>query len=43
MQTDLWKLYINSAIFEFATACPKIKILRMRTNVIAFVYDTMEK
>ena len=34
MQTDLWKLYINSRIFEFLTACSKIKLLRMRKNVI---------
>ena len=36
MQTDLWKLYINSRIFEFATAYPKIKLLRMRKNAIVF-------
>ena len=37
MQTDLWKLYDNSRIFEFATACPKIKIFRMRKNMIVFL------
>ena len=37
MQTDSWKLYIISPIFEFATACPKIKILHMRKNVIVLL------
>ena len=37
MQTDLWKLYINSRIFEFLTPCSKIKLLRMRKNVIVFL------
>ena len=37
MQTDLWKLYINSRIFEFLTSCPKVKLLRMRKNVIVFL------
>ena len=37
MQTDLWKLYINCHVFEFATACPKLKILRVRKNVIVFL------
>ena len=40
MQKDLWKLYINSRIFEFATPCPKIKLLRMRKNVIVFLQAT---
>ena len=35
MQTDLWKLYVNSRIFEFLTPCSKIKLLRMRKNVIS--------
>ena len=35
--TDLCKLYINSGIFEFATACPKIKILPMCKNEIVFL------
>ena len=39
MQTDLWKLFTNSRIFEFATACPKLKILRLRKNVIVFLSD----
>ena len=33
----LRKLNLNSHIFEFATACLKIKILRMRKNVIVFL------
>ena len=37
MQTDLWKLYVNSRIFEFLTACSKIKPLRMRKNAIVFL------
>ena len=37
MQTDLWKLYINSRIFEFLTPCSKIKLLRMRYIVIVFL------
>ena len=37
MQTDLWKLYVNSRIFEFLTACSKIKLLPMRKNVIVFL------
>ena len=37
MQTDLWKLYVNSRIFEFLTPCPKIKFWRMRKNVIVFL------
>ena len=37
MQTDLWKLYVNSRIFEFLTPCSKIKLLRMRKNVIVFL------
>ena len=37
MQTDLWKLYFNSRIFEFATPCPKIKPLRMPKNLILFL------
>ena len=37
MQTDLWKLYVNSRIFKFLTPCPKIKLLRMRKNVIVFL------
>ena len=28
MKMDLWNLYINSLIFEFMAACPKIKILQ---------------
>ena len=38
MQTDLWKLYVNSHIFEFLTPCSKIKLLRMRKNVIVFLF-----
>ena len=30
MQTDLWKLYINSRIVVFLTPCWKIKLLHMR-------------
>ena len=37
MRTDLWKLYVNSCIFEFLTPCSKIKLLRMRKNVIVFL------
>ena len=37
MQTDLWKLYVNSRIFEFLTPCSKIKLLRMRKNMIVFL------
>ena len=37
MQTNLWKLYVNSRIFEFLTPCSKIKLLRMRKNVIVFL------
>ena len=37
LQTDLWKLYVNSRIFEFLTACSKIKLLRIRKNVIVFL------
>ena len=37
MQTDLWKLYVNSRIFEFLTPCSNIKLLRMRKNVIVFL------
>ena len=37
MQTDLWKLYVNSRIFEFLTPCSKIKLLRMRKNAIVFL------
>ena len=37
MQTDLWKLYVNSRIFEFLTPCSKIKLLRMRKNVLVFL------
>ena len=37
MQTDLWKLYVNSGIFEFLTPCSKIELLRMRKNVIVFL------
>ena len=37
MQTDLWKLYVNSRIFEFLIPCSKIKFLRMRKNVIVFL------
>ena len=37
MQTDLWKLCINSRIFEFLTPCPEIKLLGMRKNVIVFL------
>ena len=37
MQTDFWKVYVNSCIFEFLTACSKIKLLRMRQNVIVFL------
>ena len=37
MQTDLWKLYVNSCLFEFLTPCAKIKLLRMRKNVIVFL------
>ena len=36
MQTDLWKLYVNSRIFDFLIPCSKIKLLRMRKNVIVF-------
>ena len=38
MQTDLWKLYVNSCIFEFLTPCSKIKLLHMRKNVIVFLF-----
>ena len=37
MQTDLWKLYVNSRIFELLTPCSKIKLLRMRKKVIVFL------
>ena len=38
MQTDLWtELYVNFRIFEFLTACSKIKLRRMRKNVIVFL------
>ena len=37
MQTDLWKLYVNSRIFEFLAGCSKIKLLRMRKNEIVFL------
>ena len=37
MQMDLWKLHINSCIFEFLTPCRKIKLLRMRKNVMVFL------
>ena len=37
MQTDLWELYVNSRILEFLTPCSKIKLLRMRYNVIVFL------
>ena len=37
MQTDLWKLYVNFRIFEFLAPCSKIKLLRMRKNVIVFL------
>ena len=37
MQMDLWKLYVNSRIFEFLTPYSKIKLLRMRKNVIVFL------
>ena len=30
-------LYHHSRIFEFATPCPKLKILRMRRNMIVFL------
>ena len=36
-QTELWKLYVNSRVFEFLTPCSKIKLLRMRKNVIVFL------
>ena len=37
MQTDLWKLFINSRIFEFLTSCPKL--LHMRKNVIVLLWS----
>ena len=37
MQTYLWKLYVNSRIFEFLTPCSKIKLSRMRKNMIVFL------
>ena len=37
MQTDLWKLYVNSRIFEFLTTSSKIKLFCMRKNVIVFL------
>ena len=37
MQTDLWKFYINSRIFEFLTPCRKIKLLCMCKNVTVFL------
>ena len=37
MQTDLWKLYVNSRISEFLTPCSKIKLLHMRYIVIVFL------
>ena len=42
MQTDSWKLCINYLIFEFATACPKIKILHMHKNVIVFLWSSIK-
>ena len=42
MPTDLWKLYINSHILEFTTACPKIKFLLMCKNMIVFLYHTQQ-
>ena len=42
-QTALWKLYINSHIFEFLTSSPKIKLLRMRKNVIALGKDCKDR
>ena len=37
MWTDLWKLYVNSRIFELLTPCSKIKLSRMHKNVIVFL------
>ena len=40
MQTDLWKLYVNSRIFDFLTPCSKIKRLRMGKNVIVGAFHS---
>ena len=37
MQTEKWKLYINSRIFQFLTPCRKIKLLYVCKNVIVFL------
>ena len=34
LQTDLCKLHINSRIFEFATACPKIQFICLLVNIL---------
>ena len=45
MQKDLWKLYVNSRIFEFLTPCSKIKLLRMRKKLknCAFTQATQHR